>query len=90
VSQDPPGTLLTECFGRGDRVRARGRLTLSEEVPTKPEPDVQRKLRDLTLNFMKAEGSGTNGERAGVYAIDQNGAPASIGDTTAAGFRCGK
>ncbi len=54
------------------------------------EPDVQRKPCGLTLNLMKAEGSGTNGERAGVYAIHQNGAPDSIGNTTAAGFRCGK
>lgn len=34
--------------------------------------------------------SGGTGERAGVYAIDQNGAPNSIGDATAAGFRCAK
>jgi formylglycine-generating enzyme required for sulfatase activity len=37
-----------------------------------------------------AFGSGGNGERAGVYAIDQNGAPNSIGDASAAGFRCVK
>lgn len=37
-----------------------------------------------------AFGSGGNGELAGVYAIDQNGAPNSIGDATAAGFRCAK
>lgn len=37
-----------------------------------------------------AFGSGGNGQLAGVYAIDQNGAPNSIGDGTAAGFRCGK
>jgi hypothetical protein len=37
-----------------------------------------------------AAGSGGNGELAGVYAIDQNGAPNSIGDATAAGFRCAK
>jgi formylglycine-generating enzyme required for sulfatase activity len=37
-----------------------------------------------------APGSGGNGERAGVYAIDQNGAPNSIGDGTAAGFRCAR
>ncbi len=35
-------------------------------------------------------GSGGFGELAGVYAIDQNGAPNSIGDATAAGFRCAK
>jgi formylglycine-generating enzyme required for sulfatase activity len=34
--------------------------------------------------------SGGTGERAGVYAIDQNGAPNSIGDATSAGFRCAK
>lgn len=37
-----------------------------------------------------AIGSGGFGELAGVYAIDQNGAPNSIGDATAAGFRCVK
>ena len=37
-----------------------------------------------------AQGSGGSGELAGVYAIDQNGAPNSIGDATAAGFRCAK
>jgi formylglycine-generating enzyme required for sulfatase activity len=37
-----------------------------------------------------AFGSGGFGELAGVYAIDQNGAPNSIGDATAAGFRCAK
>jgi hypothetical protein len=35
-------------------------------------------------------GSGGFGQLAGVYAIDQNGAPNSIGDATAAGFRCVK
>src|SRR5262245_35414953 len=37
-----------------------------------------------------AFGSGGFGELAGVYAIDQNGAPNSIGDATAAGFRCAR
>jgi formylglycine-generating enzyme required for sulfatase activity len=37
-----------------------------------------------------APGSGGMGELAGVYAIDQNGAPNSIGNATAAGFRCAK
>lgn len=37
-----------------------------------------------------APGSGGTGELAGVYAIDQNGAPNSIGDATAAGFRCAR
>jgi formylglycine-generating enzyme required for sulfatase activity len=37
-----------------------------------------------------AFGSGGFGQLAGVYAIDQNGAPNSIGDATAAGFRCAK
>jgi Sulfatase-modifying factor enzyme 1 len=37
-----------------------------------------------------ALGSGGFGELAGVYAIDQNGAPNSIGDASAAGFRCAK
>ena len=37
-----------------------------------------------------AAGSGGFGELAGVYAIDQNGAPNSIGNATAAGFRCAK
>ena len=35
-------------------------------------------------------GSAGQFERAGVYAIDQNGTPASFGNATAAGFRCGK
>jgi hypothetical protein len=34
--------------------------------------------------------SGGTGQLAGVYAIDQNGAPNSIGDASAAGFRCAK
>lgn len=37
-----------------------------------------------------APSSGGFGELAGVYAIDQNGAPNSIGDGSAAGFRCAK
>jgi hypothetical protein len=37
-----------------------------------------------------AAGSGGQGELAGVYAIDQNGAPNSIGDASAAGFRCAR
>ena len=37
-----------------------------------------------------ASGSGGTGELAGVYAIDQNGAPNSIGDGSAAGFRCAR
>jgi formylglycine-generating enzyme required for sulfatase activity len=37
-----------------------------------------------------AQGSGGSGELAGVYAIDQNGAPNSIGDASAAGFRCAR
>jgi len=37
-----------------------------------------------------AFGSGGFGELGGVYAIDQNGAPNSIGDASAAGFRCAK
>jgi formylglycine-generating enzyme required for sulfatase activity len=41
-------------------------------------------------SFTIAPNSGGTGERAGVYAIDQNGAPNSIGDASAAGFRCGK
>ncbi len=41
-------------------------------------------------SFAIIPNSGGTGERAGVYAIDQNGAPNSIGDATAAGFRCGK
>jgi formylglycine-generating enzyme required for sulfatase activity len=39
-------------------------------------------------SFAIAPNSGGTGERAGVYAIDQNGAPNSIGDASAAGFRC--
>jgi hypothetical protein len=39
-------------------------------------------------SFSMAPNSGGTGELAGVYAIDQNGAPNSIGDATAAGFRC--
>lgn len=39
-------------------------------------------------SFSLAPNSGGTGELAGVYAIDQNGAPNSIGDATAAGFRC--
>lgn len=41
-------------------------------------------------SFAIIPNSGGTGERAGVYAIDQNGAPNSIGDASAAGFRCGK
>lgn len=41
-------------------------------------------------SFAVTPNSGGTGERAGVYAIDQNGAPNSIGDATAAGFRCAK
>jgi hypothetical protein len=41
-------------------------------------------------SFSITPNSGGTGERAGVYAIDQNGAPNSIGDASAAGFRCGK
>jgi formylglycine-generating enzyme required for sulfatase activity len=41
-------------------------------------------------NFAINPNSGGTGQRAGVYAIDQNGAPNSIGDATAAGFRCAK
>jgi hypothetical protein len=41
-------------------------------------------------NFAIVPNSGGTGERAGVYAIDQNGAPNSIGDGSAAGFRCAK
>jgi len=41
-------------------------------------------------SFTIAPNSGGTGLRAGVYAIDQNGAPNSIGDATAAGFRCAK
>jgi formylglycine-generating enzyme required for sulfatase activity len=37
-----------------------------------------------------AQGSGGTGQLAGVYAIDQNGAPNSIGDGSAAGFRCAR
>jgi hypothetical protein len=39
-------------------------------------------------SFAITPNSGGTGERAGVYAIDQNGAPNSIGDASAAGFRC--
>ena len=39
-------------------------------------------------SFAMVPNSGGTGERAGVYAIDQNGAPNSIGDASAAGFRC--
>jgi Sulfatase-modifying factor enzyme 1 len=39
-------------------------------------------------SYLVAPNSGGTGQRAGVYAIDQNGAPNSIGDATAAGFRC--
>jgi hypothetical protein len=35
-------------------------------------------------------GSGGSGELAGAYAVDRNGAPNSIGDASAAGFRCAK
>ena len=41
-------------------------------------------------SFLIVPNSGGTGERAGVYAIDQNGAPNSIGDGSAAGFRCAK
>jgi hypothetical protein len=41
-------------------------------------------------SFSNVPNSGGTGELAGVYAIDQNGAPNSIGDATAAGFRCAK
>ncbi len=41
-------------------------------------------------SFAITPNSGGTGERAGVYAIDQNGAPNSIGDASAAGFRCAK
>lgn len=41
-------------------------------------------------SFAIVPNSGGTGERAGVYAIDQNGPPNSIGDGTAAGFRCAK
>lgn len=41
-------------------------------------------------SFSTTPNSGGTGELAGVYAIDQNGAPNSIGDGSAAGFRCGK
>jgi formylglycine-generating enzyme required for sulfatase activity len=41
-------------------------------------------------SFSIVPNSGGTGELAGVYAIDQNGAPNSIGDATAAGFRCAK
>ncbi len=41
-------------------------------------------------SFSIVPNSGGTGELAGVYAIDQNGAPNSIGDGSAAGFRCAK
>ncbi|HEY7160646.1 MAG TPA: SUMF1/EgtB/PvdO family nonheme iron enzyme [Acidobacteriota bacterium] len=41
-------------------------------------------------SFAIVPNSGGTGERAGVYAIDQNGAPNSIGDGSSAGFRCAK
>ena len=41
-------------------------------------------------SFSIVPNGGGTGERAGVYAIDQNGAPNSIGDASAAGFRCAK
>lgn len=41
-------------------------------------------------SFAMNPNSGGTGELAGVYAIDQNGAPNSIGDASAAGFRCAK
>ena len=41
-------------------------------------------------SFAIVPNSGGTGELAGVYAIDQNGAPNSIGDASAAGFRCAK
>jgi hypothetical protein len=41
-------------------------------------------------SFSIVPNSGGTGERAGVYAIDQNGAPNSIGDATGAGFRCAR
>jgi len=41
-------------------------------------------------SFSIVPNSGGTGELAGVYAIDQNGAPNSIGDATGAGFRCAK
>lgn len=41
-------------------------------------------------SFSMIPNSGGTGERAGVYAIDQNGAPNSIGDASGAGFRCAK
>jgi hypothetical protein len=39
-------------------------------------------------SYLITPNSGGTGRLAGVYAIDQNGAPNSIGDATAAGFRC--
>ena len=39
-------------------------------------------------SFSITPNSGGTGQLAGVYAIDQNGAPNSIGDATGAGFRC--
>jgi len=41
-------------------------------------------------SFAQTPNSGGTGQRAGVYAIDQNGAPNSIGDATGAGFRCAR
>lgn len=41
-------------------------------------------------SFATTPNSGGTGEQAGVYAIDQNGAPNSIGDASAAGFRCAR
>jgi formylglycine-generating enzyme required for sulfatase activity len=41
-------------------------------------------------SFAIVPNSGGTGPLAGVYAIDQNGAPNSIGDASAAGFRCAK
>lgn len=41
-------------------------------------------------SFSIVPNSGGTGELAGVYAIDQNGAPNNIGDASAAGFRCAK
>ena len=41
-------------------------------------------------SFLITPNSGGTGQLAGVYAIDQNGAPNSIGDGSAAGFRCAK
>ncbi len=41
-------------------------------------------------SFSIVPNSGGTGPLAGVYAIDQNGAPNSIGDASAAGFRCAR